>query len=99
MKIQDIQGTGVRQLQTEQTGGVESRGEKQADSVQTPTTDSITVSHEAKLMQKAGEIISRTPDVRQDKVDPLAQAINQGVYGVDAQKVANSMIANMVMEH
>jgi len=99
MKITDIQGTGVRQLQTEQTGAVESRGEKKVGAVQDAATDSINVSSQARLMQKASQVISQTPDVRQEKVDPLQQAVDQGVYGVDSQKVANSMIANLIMEH
>jgi flagellar biosynthesis anti-sigma factor FlgM len=97
MKIEDIQGTGVRQLHTEQTVMAESRGKK-AGAAQDPAADSISVSQEAKLMQKASQIIAQTEDVRQDKVEPLMQAVAQGVYGVDAQKVANSMIANMIME-
>jgi len=98
MKITDIQGTGVSQLQSEQTGAVGSRPDKTAANGLNAGTDNILLSQQARLMQKAGEAIAQTPDVRQAKVDPLQEAVNQGTYSVDSQKVANSMIANLLME-
>lgn len=99
MKITDIQGTGVNVLQSDQASAVESRGEKKTEATQNTTTDNINVSSQARLMQKASDIISQTPDVRQDKVEPLMEAVAQGTYGVDSLRVANSMIGNMIMEH
>jgi len=98
MKITDIQGTGVSQLQSEQTASVGSRAGKTSGDSLSAGNDNIVVSQQARLMQKAADIISQTPDVRQDKVDSLQQAINQGTYSSDTQKVANSVIANMLME-
>jgi negative regulator of flagellin synthesis FlgM len=95
MKITDIQGTGVSQLQNEQAGVVESRAPKPEA---TQNADNIVLSEKARLMQKASQIIAETPDVRQEKVDLLKEAVDQGSYPVDAQKVANSMIANLIME-
>ena len=95
MKITDIQGTVVSQVQTEQAGAADSRGKK-PEAAQ--NNDNIQLSQEARLMQKASKVIADTPDVRQDKVDPLKEAVDQGSYPVNAQKVANSMIANMIME-
>lgn len=95
MKITDIQGTGVSQLQNEQAGAVESRAPK-TEAAQ--NADNIVLSQKARLMQKASQVIAETPDVRQEKVDPLKEAVDQGSYPVDPQKVANSMIANLLME-
>jgi len=98
MKITDIQGTGVTQLQNEQAGAVESRADQKTETTQSATADNIQLSPKAKLMQKAGEAIAKAPDVRQEKVDPLKDAVNEGSYPVDAKKVANSIIANLLME-
>jgi len=98
MKITDIQGTGVSQLQGEQTAAVGSRTGKTSTDNQSAGTDNIFVSQEARLMQKAAEVAAQTPEVRQDRVDALQQSVNQGTYSADTQKVANSMIANMLME-
>ncbi len=98
MKITDIQGTGVSQLQSEQTASVGSRAGKTSTEGLSAGNDNIVVSQQARLMQKAGEIIGQTPDIRQDKVSSLQDAMLQGSYSVDSQKVANSMIANLLME-
>jgi negative regulator of flagellin synthesis FlgM len=95
MKITYIHGTSVSQVQNEQTGAVETRTQK---TEATQTADNIQLSPKARLMQKASQIIAETPDVRQDRVDPLKEAVDTGSYPVNAQKVANSMIANMIME-
>jgi len=97
MKITDIQGTGVSQLQNEQAGAVGSRTNKSTES-QSAGTDSIFVSQQARLMHKAAEVISETPDVRQEKVDPLREAVTQGTYAPNSIKVANGLLANMLME-
>ena len=98
MKITDIQGAGISQLQSQQTGSVGSRaGTTSADSPGAGG-DNIVVSQQARLMQKAADIIGQTPDIRQDKVDSIQQSVNQGAYSADTQKVANSMIASMLME-
>ncbi|MDD2902934.1 MAG: flagellar biosynthesis anti-sigma factor FlgM [Syntrophales bacterium] len=96
MKITDIHGTEVRQLQNnEQTNAVETRAQK---TEATQNADNIQLSQRARLMQKASKVIAETPDVRQERIDPLKEAVDQGSYPVDPQKVANSMIANMLME-
>ena len=96
MKITDIQGAGVNQLQNnEQTQAVDSRVQKTET---TQNADNIQLSQRARLMQKASKAIADTPDVRQERIDPLKNAVDQGSYPVDPQKVANSMIANMLME-
>lgn len=95
MKITDIQGTEVRQLQNEQASAVESRVNKTET---TQNADNIELSQRARLMQKASKVIADTPDVRQERVDPLKEAVDAGSYPVDPAKVANSMIANMLME-
>jgi flagellar biosynthesis anti-sigma factor FlgM len=95
MKITDIQGSNVSQLQNEPASAVDTRGKK---TEATQNTDNIRLSEKARLMQKASQVIADTPDVRDEKVQPLQEAVDQGTYGVDPQKVANSMIANLLME-
>lgn len=95
MKITDIQGTGVSQLQNEQVSTVDLRAQK-AEATQ--NADNIQLSQKARLMQKASEIVAQTPEVREEKVQPLKEAVDQGSYPVDPQKVANSMIAGLLLE-
>ena len=98
MKITDIQGAGVSQLQSGQTGAVGSRNGATSTESLNAGNDNIVLSQQARLMQKASDVIGQTPDIRQDKVDSIQQSVDQGTYSADTQKVANSMIANMLME-
>ena len=95
MKITDIHGTNVNQVQNETTATTETRAK---NTETTQNADSIQLSNKARLMQKASQVIANTPDVRQEKVAPLQEAVDQGSYPVNPQKVANSMIANMLLE-
>ncbi len=60
--------------------------------------DVIQLSPQSRLMQKAGEVVYQTSEVRPDKVAALKDPVQQGTYEVDSQKVANSLISGMIQE-
>jgi len=97
MKITDIRGLGVEELAARQ---MEKTGASQGP---TPTENSggevdvIQLSPQSRLMQKAAEVANQTPEVRPEKVAPLQEAVQQGAYTVDSQKVANSLITDMIL--
>jgi len=97
MKITDIQGLGIEQLQTGPTGAVSSAQDRQAATT-AGSGDVIQLSEKARLMQKASQVIADTPEVRPEKVMALQDAVQQGTYEVDPQKVAGSLIANLLQE-
>jgi flagellar biosynthesis anti-sigma factor FlgM len=97
MKVTDIQGSGVRQLQTEQAAGVENRQTQRSEAT-AGAADNVQLSDKARLMQKAGQVIAQGPDVRTEKVASIAQAVQEGTYQVKSTKVANSLIASMIQE-
>ena len=51
-----------------------------------------------KFMQKASEVVYQTPEVRSEKVAALEESVEQGTYEVDSQKVANSLIKEILLE-
>ncbi|MFZ0050773.1 MAG: flagellar biosynthesis anti-sigma factor FlgM [Desulfobaccales bacterium] len=51
---------------------------------------------QARLRRLAREIIYRTPEVRREKVARLKEAIAQGAYEIDAGKLADIMIAELI---
>jgi negative regulator of flagellin synthesis FlgM len=53
---------------------------------------------QARLRQKAREVIDQTPEVRLEKVKALREAIRKGTYKVDARKLANLLIVKMIRE-
>ncbi|MEW6388246.1 MAG: flagellar biosynthesis anti-sigma factor FlgM [Thermodesulfobacteriota bacterium] len=98
MKVNDINGIGVEQLQPSQTGAAAPTSEKAPESQSGSSLDVIQLSSEARLMQKASQVVADTDEVRSDKVEALREQVQQGTYEVDSQKVANSMISSLLME-
>jgi len=98
MKINDIRGIGVEHLQPGQNGAVERRGISSRPEAVSSGTDLIHLSPQARLLQKASQIIAQTPEVRPEKVAALKEAVQSGIYRVDPRRVANSLIAQMLQE-
>ncbi len=48
------------------------------------------------LKRKAREVVYQTPEVRPEKVAELQEAIAQGAYEVDAEKVADVLIDELL---
>ena len=51
---------------------------------------------QARLRRLAREIIYRTPKVRREKVARLKEATEQGAYKIDAGKLADIIIAELI---
>jgi len=98
MKITDIKGLEVEQVATRQAEKVSQAQGQQASAQPGREEDVIQLSPQSRLMQRAGEIVYQTPEVRPEKVAELKDPVQQGTYEVDSQKVANSMITGMIQE-
>jgi len=51
-----------------------------------------------KLIEQVRQIITATPEVRPEKVEPLREAVEQGTYEIDARKLANCLIAKIILD-
>ena len=51
-----------------------------------------------KLIEQIRQIIAETPEIRPEKVAPLREAVASGTYEIDARKVANSLIAKIILD-
>ena len=51
---------------------------------------------EARLIKKAREVVYRTPEVRPEKVAELKEAIEQGAYEIDSEKLADKIIEELL---
>jgi flagellar biosynthesis anti-sigma factor FlgM len=51
-----------------------------------------------RLIEQIRQIIAATPEVRPEKVEPLREAVEQGAYEIDARKLANCLIAKLILE-
>ena len=52
----------------------------------------------ATLMDQARQVIYQTPDVRRDKVASLKEAVEQGTYDIDSRRLANKIIAKLIVD-
>lgn len=51
---------------------------------------------EARLIKKAREVVYQTPEVRPEKVAPLKEAIEQGAYDIDSEKLADIILEDLL---
>jgi flagellar biosynthesis anti-sigma factor FlgM len=49
-------------------------------------------------MEQIRQIIAATPEVRPEKVEPLREAVASGSYEIDALKLANCLIAKIILD-
>lgn len=71
--------------------GQSAKGEKSVDSPR-PQSETVKLSSEALSLQKLEEQASSLPDVDSDRVAQIRQAIEDGSFNVDAERVAAKMI-------
>ena len=69
------------------------QGQKKASA-----TESVNLSHTARDIQKIREIIEATPEIRTDKVGQLKREIEAGSYSVKADKVAERMLRESLID-
>jgi len=56
------------------------------------STDSVTLSDDARSMAAARSAVQSAPDVRQQKVSDIKQQISDGTYQVSARALARKML-------
>lgn len=56
------------------------------------SSDRVNLSSKARDFHKIAEVIKHTPDIREEKVNELKEAIKKGTYKADSKKIAEKMI-------
>jgi negative regulator of flagellin synthesis FlgM len=86
--------TGESQRADSRKGAAE---ESKTDVAQS-SSDKVSLSGTSKDLKIAEEAITKTEDVRQEKVDQIKQAVTSGQYTVNAEKVAEKMIGTLISD-
>jgi len=98
MKItsKDLIDSGISQLVKNDKGiaPVRNDGEKGPESA--GGSAKISISPEARYLQKAAELAGRGDELRAEKVAHLKELVAQGEYHVDAETVAESVVRGEV---
>jgi flagellar biosynthesis anti-sigma factor FlgM len=60
--------------------------------------DRVSLSNASREMQAAKDAVAASPDVRQDKVDALKEAVESDNYKIDPGQIAEKMIGSIINE-
>lgn len=80
---------GAKSAPVERTSG----GEQKVPSVTPPARDSVTLTSSARQMQKLADAVAAAPATSADRVAAVKQAVAQGSYEVNAERVADKLLA------
>ena len=80
-----------------QEGDVVEQSLQQGQEKASPT-ENVKLSHTARDIQKIREIVEATPEIRTDKVGQLKREIEAGTYSVKADKVAERMLRESLID-
>jgi negative regulator of flagellin synthesis FlgM len=57
-------------------------------------SDKLEISQTGKDYQVAKQIVARTPDVRESKINDIKQRMETGVYNINMEEVADKLVDN-----
>ena len=98
MKI-DKSITNILQDTHVRTAKAKAQGAKAGDTKQnTGTFDKIEISTRTNELKTLIEKVKASPDVRQDKVDSIREAIQNGTYDVQGKLVAKEIIKSSLLD-
>lgn len=70
-----------------------SSDEQKVQAVTPPARDSVTLTSSARQMQKLSEAVAAAPATSAERVASVKQAVAQGTYEVNAERVADKLLA------
>ena len=100
MKISKVDDATLQMIQQYQkTEKVEDRASEKAGAANNLVPEEkVNLSTTAKDVQNLKNAISKLPDVREEKVQALKDQIEKGTYRVDADKVADKMVGESLID-
>jgi flagellar biosynthesis anti-sigma factor FlgM len=66
--------------------------------LRSPPASGAHLARNSKLIEQVRQIIAAAPEVRAEKVAPLLEAVAAGTYEIDARKVANRLITELLLK-
>ena len=60
--------------------------------------DTMRISGEARMVKEVRDLLQETPEVRQERVAELKEAVQNGEYKVDSKEVAEKMLQRIAVD-
>jgi negative regulator of flagellin synthesis FlgM len=101
MKISNVDDASlqIQQYQkADRADKVEDRASEKAVAANLVPEEKVNLSTTAKDVQSLSNAISKLPDVREEKVQALKDQIEKGTYKVDAEKTADKMVGESLLD-
>jgi len=102
MKISKVDDASLQMIQQYQKADkadkVEDRAPEKAAAANLVPEEKVNLSTTAKDVQNLSNAISNLPDVREEKVQALKDQIEKGTYKVDAEKTAEKMVGESLLD-
>ena len=58
----------------------------------------LNAAEKARLIEKARQLVYQTPPLRPEKLMACKEALEQGAYEIDSRKLANILIAELILK-
>ncbi len=102
MKISKVDDASLQMIQQYQKADradkVEDRASEKAAAANLVPEEKVNLSTTAKDVQTLSNAISKLPDVREERVQALKDQIEKGTYKVDAEKTAEKMVGESLLD-
>jgi negative regulator of flagellin synthesis FlgM len=102
MKISKVDDASLQMIQQYQKADraekVEDRASEKAAAANLVPEEKVNLSTTAKDVQNLSSAISKLPDVREERVQALKDQIEKGTYKVDAEKTAEKMVGESLLD-
>lgn len=66
---------------------------------QPDTTDQLRLTHELRELHRVQQMAALLPEVREEKLNQLREAIDSGRYRVESEKVADKIIQDVLLSN
>ncbi|HOW57368.1 MAG TPA: flagellar biosynthesis anti-sigma factor FlgM [Smithellaceae bacterium] len=99
MKISDVKDISAQMVQQYQKNeSITVTSDKQAANKGAGTGEKVDLSTQAKTIQQIKEVLSGVPDVREEKVQEIKSQVQQGIYEINGDKIAEKMVAESIID-
>lgn len=99
MKVSDIKDVNAQLIQQYQRNeNITPSADMQGGSAAVKPEEKVDLSTMAREIQQAKVEVSKSPDVREEKVQEIKDQVEKGTYNVSGEQIANKMVGESIID-